>query len=161
MFRISQDKEKRAYALHDVSCAANLQGLVCEGIQTVVIKLRGVCEFSQMDNTFSMVEGDINKRRFFVGNTGWKIFWDADRELWKLGSAKMENMVGLHTDFEAYPLGKKFWNIVNDTKCNYPNPERVLFNISPCNSSSFTCDDGSCIPMTDRSVLVLIILINC
>ena len=97
-----------------------------------------------------MIEGDKNKKRYLAGNTGWRIFWDNSGELWRLSSPKEKNMYGLHTEFATYPLGKNYWSIVNDTRCSYQNPEKVLLNLSPCNSTSFTCDDGTCIPMTDR-----------
>ena len=125
--------------------------IACEDVGDIVIKFRGICRFSLIDNTYTMVEGDMNKKRFFVGNTGWKIYWDEEGEFWKLGSLKKKNMYGTHTEFKTYPLGKNYWHIVNDTNCIYPNPEKVLINMSPCNSSSFTCDDGTCIPMTGRS----------
>ena len=75
-----------------------------------------------------MVEGDMNKKRLFAGNTGWKIYWDENGELWKLAGPKKEFMYGTHTEFKTYPLGKNYWNIVNDTRCTYPNPEKVLIN---------------------------------
>jgi hypothetical protein len=138
-----------AARFNDNTCEAPTV-VACEDIGGIVIKFRGICKYSLIDTTYSMVEGDLNEKRFFAGNTGWRIFWDADRELWRLSSPKKENMFGLHTEFATYPLGKNYWRIVNDTRCTYPNPERVLINMSPCNSSSFTCDDGTCIPMTMR-----------
>ena len=92
----------------------------------------------------------MNKKRFFAGNTGWRIYWDDEMALWKLGSPKKQNMFGLHSEFQTYPLGKNYWQIINDTNCVYPNPDKILINMSPCNSSSFTCDDGTCIQMTGR-----------
>ena len=53
-----------------------------------------------------------------------------------------------HTD-EKYPFGKREWTIVNDT-CSTEETEKKVLNLSPCDSSSFTCDDGICIPMTSR-----------
>ena len=97
-----------------------------------------------------MVEGYMNNKRFFVGNTGWKIFWDDTNSLWKLSSSKKKLMFGKHTEFQTYPLGKNYWQIFNDTRCIYPNPDKVLINFSPCNASSFTCDDGTCISMVGR-----------
>ena len=30
-----------------------------------------------MDQTFTMANGDINEKRFFSGNFGWKIYWES------------------------------------------------------------------------------------
>ena len=142
-------KEERSLLFNDMSCTSKLP-TVCQGIKEIVVKLRGICKNSKMDTTFSMVEGDLNRKRYFSGNTGWKLFWDDKKKFWKLGSPKEENIFALHTELETYPLGKNFWKIVNDTRCSYPNSDKVLINMSPCSSSNFTCDDGSCIPMTKR-----------
>ena len=135
---------------NDLACYRQDQPHICQDIGEIVITIRGICKNSLMDTSFSMVEGDINGKRFFAGTTGWKIFWDSKREMWELSSSKKENMFGLHTEDSSYPLGKNFWQIVNDSSCSYRDPQQVLLNISPCNSSSFTCDDGTCVPMTLR-----------
>ena len=83
-----------------------------------------------------MVEGDLNKKHFFAGSTGWKIFWDAWGALWKLGTLKKENVLGFHSEFENY------WKIINDSRCDYPNPDKILINMSPWSSSAFTFNDS-------------------
>ena len=145
----NMDGSKYIATFNDVGCD-NPHAVACQDIGTLLLKLRGICKFSLIDNTYSMIEGDKNKKRFLAGNTGWRIFWDTNGELWRLSSPKEENMYGIHTEFATYPLGKNYWSILNDTKCTYPNNEKVLLNLSPCNSTSFTCDDGTCILMTGR-----------
>ena len=149
---VKEERAKRTVLYNDLTCTykGDSARTVCQDMKEIVVKLRGMCKYSRIDTTFSMIEGEINQKRYFSGNTGWRIFWDEANELWELSSPNMENMIGTHTEFETYPLGKRFWKIVNDTRCSYPNPDKVLLNMSPCNSSSFTCDDGSCIPMTKR-----------
>jgi hypothetical protein len=63
-----------------------------------------MCKYSKIDTTYTMVEGDTNKKQFFAGKTGWRIFWDTDGELWRLSSPKRKDMYGLHTEFATYPL---------------------------------------------------------
>ena len=144
-----QDDMKYLAAYIDVTCPYP-GAIACEDIGDIVIKFRGICKYSLIDTTYTMVEGDMNKKRFFAGNTGWKIFWDEDGALWKLSSPKKKNMYGVHSEFETYPLGKNYWKMVNDSRCDYENPDKVLITMSPCNASSFTCDDGTCIQMTGR-----------
>ena len=139
---------KYTSALWDLPCNV-LRPVVCEDIGEVVLKIRGLCENTRIDTTFTMVEGDKNKKRFFAGSTGWRLFWDTGSDSWRLSSHKKKNVYVSHTDFATYPLGKKYWSIVNDT-CVYPNPQKVQLGISSCKSSLFSCDDGSCIPMSGR-----------
>ena len=81
--------------------------------------------------------------------------------------------MAIHDQYGTYPLGKNYWKVqilnnvfirdftllnflfkvFNDTKCAYQNTDSLHLNLSPCNSSSFTCDDGICIPMSRRCVL--------
>ena len=143
------DESKYIATFNDFTCT-NPVPVACEDIGDILLKFRGICKYSLIDTTYTMIEGDKNKKRFFAGNTGWRIFWDNDGELWRLSSPKEEHMYGLHTEFATYPVGKNYWSIVNDTRCTYPDQEKLLLNLSPCNSTSFTCDDGTCIPMTGR-----------
>ena len=151
------DENKYSSVLWDAPCSA-IFPVVCEDVGEIVIKLRGMCKHSKIDTTYTMVEGDTNKKRFFAGKTGWKIFWDTDGELWRLSSPKRKDMYGLHTEFATYPLGKNYWQIVNDSQCIYPDPQKVQINMSPCNSSSFTCDDGYCIQMIGRQVFLFLLI---
>ena len=40
--------------------------------------------------------------------------------------------------------------VENDLKCKYQNADSVVLNLSPCDRTSFTCDDGICIGMEKR-----------
>ena len=143
------EDSKYIATFNDLTCSNPLP-VACEDTGDLLFKLRGICKYSLIDTTYTMIEGDKNKKRFLAGNTGWSIFWENIGELWRLSNPKEENMYGLHTEFATYPIGKNYWSIINDTRCTYPNNEKVLLNLSPCNSTSFTCDDGTCIPMTGR-----------
>ena len=145
----AEDESKYIASFNDYICG-NGMPLACEDIGELLLKLRGICKNSVIDTSYTMIEGSTNKKRFFAGNTGWRIYWDDSGELWRLSSPKEEYMYGLHTQFETYPLGKNYWSIVNDSRCVYSDPEKVLLNLSPCNATSFTCDDGTCVPMTGR-----------
>ena len=147
--RDPDDPTKWVAKFNDGTCAGT-QPVACEGMREIIVKFRGICRFSEIDVSYSMAEGALNMKRFFTGNTGWRIFWDSDGSHWKLSSPKNKHMYGLHTEFATYPIGKNNWQLVNDTKCIYEDPDKVLINMSPCNSSEFGCDDGSCVPMTGR-----------
>ena len=122
--------------------------VLCEDVGEIVVEIHGMCKFSKIDTIFTRVEGVTNKKRFFVGRTGWRLFWDGN--LWSLSSPNFKHTFGTHTEFSTYPLGKKYWSIVNDSQCVYPDSDNVEISITPCNTSAFTCDDGSCIPMIKR-----------
>ena len=145
----SEDGTKFVGGFNDYRCDNKIP-VLCEGIGDVVVRFRGICKFSLIDTTYTMLDGDINGKRFFGGNTGWKIYWDDASEYWKLSSPKQENMFGAHTEFATYPVRKNYWKIVNDSRCIYPDPDKVLINLSPCDETSFTCDDGTCVPIEVR-----------
>ena len=151
LIQLSTDKSRYIATFADLICTESL-AVACEDIGEgdLLFKLRGICKNSLIDKTYKMVDGDKNKKRFLTGNEGWRIFWDSTAKLWRLNSPKEEFTYGTHTEFTTYPIGKNYWSIVNDTRCSYPNTEKVLLNLSPCNSTSFTCNDGTCVPMTGR-----------
>ena len=87
--------------------------------------------------------------------------------MWKLGNEKIPGTFAIHSQGTTYPLGKNYWQVgqdchcrfrqaniliqvVDDPKCNYQDANSVFLNLSPCNASSFTCDNGICISMTKR-----------
>ena len=49
-------------------------------LETNILKSRygyvGLCSNTALDTTYTMVEGDINMKRYFAGNNGWKLNWD-------------------------------------------------------------------------------------
>ena len=145
----NMDGTKYIATFNDLACD-NPRPVACQDIGTLLLKLRGICKFSLIDTTFTMIEGDKNKKRFLAGNNGWRIFWDNAAKLWRLNSPNEEFTYGTHAEFSTYPIGKNYWSIVNDSRCTYPNSDKVLLNLSPCNSTSFTCNDGTCVPMTER-----------
>ena len=149
--QLSADKSRYIAPLSDLRCTQP-NAVACEDIGEgdLLFKLRGICKYSLIDKTYKMVEGDKNKKRFLAGNNGWRIFWDSSAKLWRLSSPNEEFTFGTHAEFSTYPIGKNHWSIVNDSRCSYPNSDKVLLNLSPCNSTSFTCNDGTCVPMTER-----------
>ena len=78
-------------SFNDAMCSSP-RAVACEGIGDVVLTLRGkiftvnsytklfligLCSRTAMDRTYTMVNGDINEKRFFSGNFGWKIYWES------------------------------------------------------------------------------------
>ena len=81
----TQDESKyNAFGI-DVTCGHDFP-LVCENIGELSLKLRGICKNSLIDTSYAMIEGATNKKRYFAGNTGWKIYWDNSGELWRLSN---------------------------------------------------------------------------
>ena len=147
-----KDESIKHLMFNDNTCTARLHGSMCQNVGEVLITQRGMCEFSKIDKAYLMVDGDRNTKRFFTGNNGWEIVWDGDNNHWRMNNTNDEYKYATHSDFVTYPLGKRYWKIVNESRCSYPDPDRVLLNMSPCNDTEFTCDDGSCVPMTKRLV---------
>ena len=122
--------------------------VICEDVPNVLLRLRGHCESTKLDVLFNIRHGFIEKNtRYFTGNFGWQMSWNDTDDLFMIKNVKYPYIYA-HTD-EKYPFGKREWTIVNDT-CSTEETEKKVLNLSPCDSSSFTCDDGICIPMTSR-----------
>ena len=87
------DEDKWIGTYIDTSCNSPL-AVACQDIQSVftlrgwqykeiryfsaytLYVFAGLCSKTALDTTYTMVEGDINKKRYFAGNNGWKLNWD-------------------------------------------------------------------------------------
>ena len=146
------DEERdRYYGKHnDLPCGASCPSL-CQGIGTIRLTLRGLCSGTTYDTTYLMRVGHMGNRRFFQGDFGWIIQWTDDK--WQIindlltFSVRPSRLVYHHGSL--YPFGRNYWENINDTSC-IGTDDTLLLNLTPCNMSSFTCDNGFCIPMEKR-----------
>ena len=89
---INQDENGNWVGMYNDAACSNPRSVACEGIGEVVLTFRGeicmtifatkrpligLCSLTAMDQTYTMVNGDINEKRFFSGNFGWKIYWES------------------------------------------------------------------------------------
>ena len=122
---------------------------LCEGVGQIKLSLRGLCEGSIYDTNYLMRTGHLEDKRFFTGNYGWKIQWKDGK--WKILHEKKNHTQLVYNHGSLYPFGRNYWeNGVNDTSCIGMEGQSLLINLSPCDESSFTCDNGFCIPMEKR-----------
>ena len=144
---------KKWYGKHnDLPCEARVPSL-CEGIGKIKLTLRGLCAGSIYDTTYLMRKGFEGSKRFFTGNYGWKLRWMSrdGMDKWRIVHEKKNHTELVYSHGSLYPFGRFFWeNGENDTSCIGMEGKSILLNLSPCNESSFTCDNGFCIPMEKR-----------
>ena len=89
---INQDENGNWVGMYNDAACSSPRSVACEGIGEVVLTFRGeicmtiiaskrpligLCSLTAMDQTYTMVNGDINEKRFFSGNFGWKIYWES------------------------------------------------------------------------------------
>ena len=133
---------------NDAPCDMGLPSM-CEGLGSIVLTLRGLCDGTTYDSTYFMQDKTFNVKRFFKGNYGWKLGWDGSE--WKITHEKKNQTELVHSQGSMYPLGKKFWQITGEeNSCKELQGKPILLNLTPCNESSFSCDNGICIPMEKR-----------
>ena len=124
---------------------------VCYFKEFPLVKVRGLCKHSKFDKLYYL---DQTSSRFhFVGlyNTLIQLSMEEkDKKVWI-----MKNMYGGKTlattvlkSHVEYPLGKYLWNITGDSCPGFQNEKYLV--ITSCKENQFTCDDGSCIPLSRR-----------
>ena len=113
------------------------------------LNLRGLCQETILDTRFLLRHGQEGGKRVFTGNFGWTLSWEPSQKLWAISSVKYPGVMAFHVQSSEYPLGKKVWKIVNDTKRSSDEQETVL-SLTPCNKDQYTCENGICIDMERR-----------
>lgn len=71
----------------------------------------------------------------------WKATHQAHKEFLATSSAKKSSLL----------LGRHDWTVHNDSKsCSLATSYTTVLKLTGCSKEEFTCDDGSCVSMTDR-----------
>ena len=88
---IKEESTGKTSGFNDPTCSS--PPVACQDIGKVTLTFRGytllfsekfrqkkdylgLCRQSAIDTTYSMARGDVNKKRFFSGNRGWKLYWE-------------------------------------------------------------------------------------
>ncbi|XP_071524589.1 uncharacterized protein [Panulirus ornatus] len=118
---------------------------ICNITTTPEFHLRGLCKLSKFDRFYSFY-GYNNMKPVIEGNFQSRITWD--NETWVIRS-RLERgvearMVARNPD--NYPFGLHTWDVQGDSCAR----EKVQLLLTSCDTSDFTCSDGSCIKKTKR-----------
>ena len=94
---------------------------------------------------------NVNGGIVFVGFKKSKIVLDKSIDRWKVVLLDNETTILVMHDKSRLPIGPNEWVVPEDV-CRDGRKMRSLV-LTSCNATEFSCDDGICIPIQERSVL--------
>ncbi|XP_071524576.1 LOW QUALITY PROTEIN: uncharacterized protein [Panulirus ornatus] len=118
---------------------------ICNITTTPKFHLRGLCKLSKFDRFYSPF-GYYNMKPIIEGTFLSRITWDNDTWLVK---SRLEKGVQARMVVRSpgdYPFGLHTWDVQGDACAQ----DKVQLLLTSCDTSDFTCSDGSCIKKTKR-----------
>lgn len=117
----------------------------CENAPKSSIRIRGLCRDSRLDREIH-VQGLKNQKPMFQGTFYANVFWD--NSTWVMTSRRYPD-IRAHMKIafiDDYPVGLQRWEVDGDV-C--PDTEMNLM-MTVCGAGSFTCNDGTCVKISQR-----------
>ena len=96
---------------------------------------------------------NVNGGIVFVGFKKSKIVLDKSIDRWKVVLLDNETTILVMHDKSRLPIGPNEWVVPEDV-CRDGRKTRSLV-LTSCNATEFSCDDGICIPIQERSAFRL------
>lgn len=120
--------------------------VLCNVADEVSFTLRGSCE-EFVHNTNYMMKTEKDKR-VFIGYGDYLIYHNGSRWLWmnNITNVFVAEMVPARYD---YPVGRQQWLLHRPVCDEKPGVVRP-FLLTVCQEGQFTCDDGTCVDLTQR-----------
>ena len=117
--------------------------------KTTVVKLRGVCKFSEFDKEYQ-VSMDENGDIIYYGYSKTYIQYNYTLLAWQMLDAVNPSVVAtFESGFRSMALGTNTWTVENDLLCQKGKVTTSL-SLSACLETQFTCGDGLCISIDER-----------
>ena len=92
---------------------------------------------------------DFGATTHFVGPKGWKISKNLTDKKWRMTHYHYPDLSLTKLDNDVLPVGRQKWLIENNA-CNEGKTSTEILQLSGCDKSEFTCDDGKCLEMSQR-----------
>ena len=119
---------------------------------TPILSLRGLCEHSFLDKVYQ-VHYDPESQIHYVGKEKSVIKYDFQLKVWIIRNANNINVKAISSaPFSSLAIGTFVWNITNDTRCSTEDSS-ISLSLSGCNEEEFSCNNGLCIDIENRSDL--------
>ena len=117
--------------------------------KTTVVKLRGVCSYSEFDKEYQ-VSVDENGDIIYYGIRKTIIQYNYTLLAWQMYDVVNPNVFAtFESSFRTMGLGTNIWTVKNDLQCQKGELTTSL-SLSACLDSPFTCGDGLCIKIDER-----------
>ena len=118
-----------------------------------LLRLRGLCSTSSIDNLFSPKQLPDNPGNMILLSL-WstRIVFNDSTSQWILTDARNDVTAMSRAAKLSYVLGKHEWTISNDVfECGEGKPYTTKLKLTGCNpEGEFTCDNGQCVKMEER-----------
>ncbi|XP_042208523.1 uncharacterized protein LOC121856845 [Homarus americanus] len=134
-----------------ISCTSTYEFCMgCEEVEPTVLKMRGLCE-QYLQSTYLRLEQHKGQMPAFRGFTKYYISFDGNHT-WSLINMWSSEAVATYFTYESdLPLGRRDWRTTADFQlCDKPAGEKHLLSLSACYDHEYTCDEGTCINLTQR-----------
>ena len=117
--------------------------------QTAVIKLRGLCKFSLFDHTYQVTYE--NQELKYYGLKRSVIWYNSTALSWQVSDMIDPSVhATFESGFRSLGLGTHTWQVSGDLRCR-KGSSLLPLSLTSCSVKEFTCHQGLCIPLEDRS----------
>ncbi|XP_068239403.1 uncharacterized protein [Palaemon carinicauda] len=122
----------------------------CQEDDPVIFKMRGLCDSTIHSTYFRMVD-QYSERPFFRGFTKYNIQYN-ENGTWILSDIRAGKAIAKFFNHEGkIPFGKRtWWTTSNFDICRKPSSGSLDLSLSACYDWEYTCNDGSCIDLSQR-----------
>ncbi len=113
-----------------------------------ILSIAGLCSSSKFDTRFSWMWKLVAGRHSFRGFKDTVLQYDPVRDQWRMDLYSTNETYAV-TNSTEYPFGLREWEIVGDS-CFKKRHSFLTINVNACEDSEFNCDDGNCVPISQR-----------
>ena len=124
---------------------------MCQPNSGALLKLRGLCPNSAIDQYFQSMSERADKRKLKLqGLLHNYIIHDDKNKTWNLKNTHT-NLTGTSkAPHGSFTLGKHNWTITGDDGCSDGEEYTRELKMSSCQDDQFTCNDGECVFLEKR-----------
>ena len=137
--------------LYQDNCEKNMC-TTCEIPTSSLLNLKGMCEYSAFDKIYQ-VHYDAESQIHYIGTEKSVIKYNFKSNEWEIRNVNNDFVKATSSaSFATFAIGTLMWNITNDTRCSTKDSS-LLLSLSGCNEVQFSCNNGLCINIENRSVI--------